>query len=180
MQEVAELNNIKDRAQIKPGDRIFMPGARKVMEVAGTQDTAKAAVQTENVQTSRAPGMFTWPVQGPVIKDFGIAGGLKHDGINIQAQSGSPVRVAAPGKVAFSSKLQGYGNTIIVEHNDRYATIYANNETNLVTSGQWVKRGQLIARVGSSGGQGPAPYLHFQIRQKNRPRNPLFYLPRQN
>lgn len=180
MQEVAELNNIKDVAQIKPGARVFIPGARKTMEVTGAPDTGRAEAQPENVQASRAPGMFAWPVQGPVIKEFGIAGGLKHDGINIQAPSGAPVRVAAPGKVAFSSRLQGYGNIIIVEHNGHYATIYANNETNLVTSGQWVKRGQLIARVGNSGGQGSTPYLHFQIRQKNRPRNPLFHLPRQN
>jgi len=179
MQEVAELNNIQDVSQIKPGAQIFIPGAKRVLDVSATPDTARADAQQELVQTSRAPGLFAWPAQGPVIKGFGIVGGLKHDGINIQAQPESLVYAAAQGKVAFSSMLQGYGNTIIVEHTGRYATIYANHDMNLVTSGQWVKRGQAIARTGHAAGRGSPVYLHFQIRQNNRPLNPLFYLPRQ-
>ena len=82
------------------------------------------------------------------------------------------------GKVIFSSLLEGYGNTIIIQHKNNYATVYANNKKNLVKKGKWVKRGQNVAEVGLSSGKSNVPYLHFQIRKWNRPRNPLFYLPK--
>jgi len=177
MQYIAEFNNIRDVSQIRPGAKIFIPGAKKNLNIIPTLETEKPEPQQTHVQTDRAPGIFAWPLRGPVIKPFGIVNGLKHGGINIQAQLGSLVCAAAPGKVVFSSMLQGYGNTLIVEHGGRYATVYANNATNLVSSGQWIKRGQPIARTGSASGQGSS-YLHFQIRHNNHPRNPLFFLPR--
>ncbi len=103
---------------------------------------------------------------------------MKHDGINIQAPAGTSVKASSSGKVVFSSYVKGYGNMIIIQHKNNYATVYANNSKNLTKKGRWVKSGQKIARVGTSAGKSRTPYLHFQTRKKNRARNPLFYLPK--
>lgn len=173
LQDVAELNNIKDTAQIKVGDRIFIPGAKKVLSVSAT-DTDKD--KTPPPRIIQSTGMFIWPVSGKVIEEYGIYGGLKHDGINIEAPAGTPVKAAHDGTVVFSAHIEGYGNTIIIQHKDKYATVYGNNQVNLVKQGQTVSKGQKIAEVGTSGKNSNQYYLHFQIRCENQPRNPLFYL----
>ena len=174
MQEVAELNNIKNTSLIRVGDKIFIPGAKQQLHVNVTPpDTSEAAPQ---IILSR--GMFIWPLKGKIITPFGINKGLKNDGIDIAASTGSKVVAAYSGKVVFASDLKGYGNTIIIQHNDKYATVYANNKSILVKKGSVVKTGQLIARAGNSSGiTTTIPHLHFQIREENLPRNPLFYLP---
>ena len=120
--------------------------------------------------------MFKWPVRGKVIKRFGIYNKTKHDGINIKAPSGTAVKASSPGKVIFSSFLEGYGNTIIIEHNNIYVTVYGNNRANLVRIGKIVKTGDKIATVGASAEKSKTPHLHFQIRKYDNPRNPAFYL----
>ena len=174
MQEVAELNNIKNTSLIRVGDKIFIPGAKQQLHVNVTPpDTGEAAPQ---IILSR--GMFIWPLKGKIITPFGINKGFKNDGIDIAASTGSKVVAAYSGKVVFASDLKGYGNTIIIQHNDKYATVYANNKSILVKRGSVVKTGQLIARAGNSSGiTTTIPHLHFQIREENQPRNPLFYLP---
>lgn len=173
LQEVAELNNIENPSHIQTGDRIFIPGAARPLAVSRPR-TAETALP---VKIYRKPGLFIWPVRGRVIQQYGIIGGIKHDGINIKARPGAPVRAAKEGRVAFCGVLQGYGNTIIIEHKDRFATVYANNKTNFVQPGQVVKKGQKIAEVGAASAAASA-YLHFQIRCDNKPRNPRFYLPK--
>jgi lipoprotein NlpD len=123
-------------------------------------------------------GVFIWPLKGKIITPFGINNGFKNDGIDIAASTGSKVVAAYSGKVVFASDLKGYGNTIIIQHNDKYATVYANNKSMLVRKGAVVKTGELIAQAGNSSGVTTTiPHLHFQIRKENQPRNPLFYLP---
>ncbi len=179
MQEVAELNNIKKTSHIKAGDKIFIPGAKKIVYVP---PTVKSTGPSKSKKTKKAivhkTGMFIWPVNGKVIKNFGVYKGVKHDGINIKSSSGVSVKASYAGKVVFSSYLEGYGNTIIIQHKNKYATVYANNARNLVQKGRWIKRGQKIATVGTSAGASNVPHLHFQIRRWNQPRNPLFYLPK--
>ena len=113
-----------------------------------------------------------------MIEEYGIYGGIKHDGIHIKAAAGTPVKAAKEGRVAFSGSVEGYGNTIIVEHTKNYVTVYANNRKNIVTKGQRVRQGQKIAEVGVSPPPKSRAYLHFQIRRDNKTRNPRFYLPR--
>ncbi len=174
MQEVAELNNIKNTSQIKPGDKIFIPGATRAAALSAKDPPDK----TPPEKIYSKPGLFIWPVRGKVIEEYGIYGGIKHDGINIKAPAGTPVNAAKEGKVAFSGVLEGYGNTIIIEHKENYATVYANNKANLVKQGQSVTKGQQIAEVGATPEPKSSTYLHFQIRCENKPRNPLFYLPK--
>jgi murein DD-endopeptidase MepM/ murein hydrolase activator NlpD len=175
LQDVAELNNIKNTSQIKPGDKIFIPGAGKALSISPAE---AAADKTPPEKIISRPGLFIWPVRGKVIEEYGMYGGMKHDGINIKAACGTPVKAAKEGMVAFSGVLDGYGNTIIIEHKENYATVYANNKTNIVNRGQTVTKGQKIAEVGESTEAKPRAYLHFQIRCDNKPRNPRFYLPK--
>jgi lipoprotein NlpD len=173
MQEVAELNNIKNPSLIRVGDKIFIPGAKQQLQVKSTPPDIGEAPEI-----ILSKGMFIWPVKGKIVKQFGMNNGFKNDGIDIAASAGSKVVAAYSGKVVFASELKGYGNTIIIQHNDKYATVYANNKSILVKKGAVVKTGQLIARAGNSSGVTTTiPHLHFQIRKQNQPRNPLFYLP---
>jgi murein DD-endopeptidase MepM/ murein hydrolase activator NlpD len=173
MQEVAELNNIKNTALIKVGDKIFIPGASQQLKVKSSQKDSEGI--TPGITMKK--GMFIWPVKGQVITQFGINNGFKNDGIDIAVSTGSSVVASYDGQVVFSSDLKGYGRTIIIQHRDKYATVYANNKTNLVKKGDAVKTGQAIATAGGTGEGGSAPHLHFQIREHNQARNPLFYLP---
>ncbi len=174
LQEVAELNNIKNPSLIRVGDKIFIPGAKKQLQVQAT--TAGNGEQVPEIKLSK--GMFIWPLRGKIIKQFGISDGFKNDGIDIAARAGADVVAANSGTVIFASALKGYGNTIIIQHDDKFATVYANNESLLVKKGVLVKTGQTIARAGNSSRVTTTiPHLHFQIREQNQPRNPLFYLP---
>jgi len=172
LQEVAELNSITDASQIKTGDRIFIPGARQTRAV----DLAARVWQKapESIQQSR--GRFIWPVQGKIVGRYGVYQGLKYDGIDIQAPLGTAVKAADAGTVAFAKAMPGYGNIIIIKHQDQYSTVYAHNQQNLAQEGSWVQRGAVIARLGNSHNPASAPTLHFQIRRYNKARNPLFYL----
>ena len=183
LQEVAEINNIKNTSQIKAGDKIFIPGAAKSLRVLPPSQVKKKPKKTypakkKEQKIKHHAGIFHWPLKGTIITGFGIVQGMKHDGINIKTPAGTTIKASAGGKVVFASTLEGYGKTIILQHKDSYATVYANNQSNLVKNGNWVKQGHPIAKVGTSSKKSKVPYLHFQIRRYNRPRNPLFYLPK--
>ena len=171
LQEVAELNNIRDANQIRVGDGIFIPGATKVRKVKIFKKESE-----KKVKIKQPRGKFSWPVKGKIVSRFGIRGGKKYDGIDILAPLGSLIKAADSGKVVFANKLSGYGNIVIIQHKDKYTTVYAYNKVNLVKEGSWVKRGGIIAKLGNSHNQSASPTLHFQIRRYNKARNPLFYL----
>lgn len=121
---------------------------------------------------------FIWPVKGKVVSRFGIQpNDMKYNGINIAAREGKPVVAAASGTVIHSSLLRYYGNTIIIKHRDSYATVYAYLKSRRVKVGDSVKKGQQIALLGKPENNSK-PYLYFEIRRKNKARNPLFFLPR--
>lgn len=120
---------------------------------------------------------FSWPVQGKVIAKFGAtADGLRNDGINIAAPEGAPVMAAADGTVAYAgNQLRGFGNLILVRHQNGLITAYAHNQSLLVEKGAKVKRGDVIARVGSTGSV-DKPQLHFEIRKGEQAVDPMKYL----
>lgn len=120
---------------------------------------------------------FIWPVKGKVVSRFGIQpNDMKYNGINIVAREGKSVVAAASGTVIHSSLLRYYGNTIIIKHRDRYATVYAYLKSRRVKVGDSVKKGQQIALLGKPENNSKS-YLYFEIRHKNKARNPLFFLP---
>jgi murein DD-endopeptidase MepM/ murein hydrolase activator NlpD len=125
----------------------------------------------------RSGRSFLWPVQGDVSSKFGpMPGGTQNDGINIKAPEGTPVLAADAGTVAYTgNELRGYGNLILIKHADGWMTAYAHNSKLLVTRGQKVQRGQVIARVGATGAVAE-PQLHFEVRRGSRALDPMDYL----
>lgn len=118
---------------------------------------------------------WRWPVRGKIIHKFSAKHGKK--GIGISGKKGQRIVAAAAGRVVYSgSGLRGYGNLIIIKHNDTYLSAYANNKKIRVKEQQKVKSGQHIADMGSNGAN--KPMLHFEIRKNGKPVNPVRYLPR--
>lgn len=176
MQEIAELNNIKDPTEIKAGRRIFIPGVRRVRKV----EPYGPAAEPEGKYDSKVvyeKDRFSWPVRGDIISEYGMRDGAHHDGIDIKAPEGTPVKAAGSGRVVFvDNGMRGYGNIVILKHKDDFFTVYAHNKANLVKDGDDVARGDVIAEVGASG-NATVEHLHFEVRQGKKVRNPLFFLP---
>jgi lipoprotein NlpD len=121
---------------------------------------------------------WTWPSGGKVLTQFVEGGGGKESnkGIDISGRAGEPVQAAAAGKVVYAgSGLRGYGNLVIIRHNAAFLSAYAHNSKILVKEGQAVTRGQKVAEVGNS--DADQPKLHFEVRYKGKPVDPLKYLP---
>lgn len=121
----------------------------------------------------RSGRRFAWPVNGPVISNYGIKGhGYRNDGINIEAPRGTPIRAAENGVVVYAgNEVAGFGNLVLMRHAGGFVTAYAHADRLLVRRGQVVKRGQEIATVGSTGSV-TSPQLHFEIREGVRPEDP--------
>ncbi len=116
------------------------------------------------------------PANGTVTSEFGIRNGRPHKGIDIAGSVGDPIYAALNGKVAYVGTQRGYGNVVILEHDNYIMTVYAHNETNLVRLGETVKRGQPIATLGKTGTT-TGPHLHFEYRIKGKAINPREVLP---
>jgi lipoprotein NlpD len=118
---------------------------------------------------------WRWPSSGVVVSGFSPAKGKK--GLDIRGKLGQQIIAAADGNVVYSgSGLIGYGNLVIIKHNDTYLSAYGHNRRLLVKEGESVKQGEKIAEMGDSGKEGVI--LHFEIRRDGKPVNPLGYLPK--
>lgn len=118
---------------------------------------------------------WRWPHVGTVLASYSTSGKV-NKGLDIAGNPGDPVRAAAGGQVVYAGNgLLGYGNLIIVNHNEHYLSAYAHNRKILVQEGEDVKPGQVIAELGSSGAD--RPKLHFEIRKNGNPVDPMGYLP---
>ena len=141
--------------------------------------SAKKPGRSSAVVTNSQP-RFVWPVQGGAVKThFGtVIDGAPTHGIEIGAARGTPVVAAADGKVILSSsEFKGYGNMVVLRHDNNFFTIYSYNQRNFVKKGQQITQGQKIAEVGQSG-RATESALHFQIRIGAKAVDPLMYLPR--
>ena len=137
---------------------------------AGGQQVAEGA------PIAGAPGM-RWPVRGKIISGFGPkANGLKNEGINIAVPEGTSIRAAADGVVAYSgNELKGYGNLVLIRHEDGYVTAYAHASELFVKRGDTVKRGDVIAKAGQTGSVS-SPQLHFEVRKGAVALDPMKFL----
>jgi murein DD-endopeptidase MepM/ murein hydrolase activator NlpD len=174
VEAIGRANGIGDATQLAVGQRLRVPtGIRRAARAGGS---AKTWTSRDARARSASPGQFSWPVKGRLTSRFGRRGGAHHDGLDISAPRGTPVRAAAAGRVIHAdASLAGYGKMIIVKHSDRYSTVYAHNRRMLVRVGQFVDKGQVIAEVGKTG-RASAPHLHFEIRYDGRARDPLGFL----
>ncbi len=116
---------------------------------------------------------WIWPTSGPVLAGFDE---VKNKGLDIGGAAGDPVLAAADGRVVYvGAGLRGYGNLIILKHNNTYLTAYAHNQTLLIKEDQTVRKGQKIAEMGSS--DADRVKLHFEVRRQGKPVDPSKYLP---
>jgi murein DD-endopeptidase MepM/ murein hydrolase activator NlpD len=162
-------NGIRDARDLQVGQVLAIPGY-----------TSYGAIDNYGTDYSseRPSRIFAWPVDhGEISSGFGIRNGTMHDGVDLAAPIGTPVHAAESGTVIYAGRLRGYGNVIIVRHDDHYVTVYGHNSSNLVREGDTVARGQVIASIGDSG-RTTGANLHFEVRRDNTARNPLAYLPR--
>lgn len=164
-------NGLSNPRELRVGQVLTIPGAYRAASIG----TASRGVHPYTGE--RESRQFQWPVaQGVVSSGFGIRNGAMHSGVDISAPSGTPVLAADSGVVIFSGTLHGYGNTVIIRHDDSYATVYAHNERNLVREGARVASGQQIGEIGRSG-RTTGANLHFEVRRDNVARDPLAFLP---
>jgi len=141
---------------------------------ASTSNTPNAAPSASPPVNVSDDGMaFAWPHPGPVLAGFDEA---KNKGLDFAGKAGDPVLAAGDGKVVYAgSGLRGYGNLVILKHNNTYLTAYAHNQTLLVKEDQSVTKGQRIADMGSS--DSDRVKLHFEIRKQGKPVDPAKLLP---
>ena len=205
VEQIAVLNGIDNPDRIEVGVRLFIPGARATRLVRKNVSASppkrrprwaapprrkahakpirkpsrkpKSPARTHRKSYGKRP-RFSWPLRGRVIRRFGTRGGKKADGILIAARERARVRAAASGRVIYSDFGPGnLGRLIILRHHGgEYHSIYANVAENLVRKGQSVSRGAPIALTGRTP-RFKTARLHFEIRHRTRPRNPLSYLP---
>lgn len=177
---LAAANNIGSSYAIRAGQRL-------TLVVSGSGVTAspppRRAPSATSAALPAAPGStpevaidaWHWPARGPIIQRFG-AGTVAHKGIDIRGDMGEPVLAANRGTVVYAGNgLVGYGNLLIIKHNDRYLSAYGHNRRVLVTEGQRIKVGQPIAEIGDSGTD--TAKLHFELRLDGRPVDPIRLLP---
>ncbi len=199
--DIARWNNLEQPNQIEVGQvlRVLPPVAvasvAAVTESSGvvTRPIGSGSIAAGQVQPGQAssaaarPGTpaadpaaasesglsWIWPVPGPVLAGFDE---VKNKGLDLGGAAGEPVLAAAEGRVVYvGAGLRGYGNLIILKHNNTYLTAYAHNKTLLVKEDQAVRKGQKIAEMGNS--DADRVKLHFEVRRQGKPVDPLKYLP---
>jgi murein DD-endopeptidase MepM/ murein hydrolase activator NlpD len=140
---------------------------------------ATASSFTPPVPAVSAQAGFIWPVEGRIISSFGGSeGGIHNDGIDIAAARGAPVRAARGGTVVYAGRhLRGYGNLVLVRHEDGWVTAYAHMQKILVSKGAQIAQGDAIGTVGSTGSV-ESEQLHFEIRRGTEALDPMKYLNR--
>lgn len=167
------LNGSKQVAALDEGRMTDAPAATEVKS---------AATKTASAATASAPAAMSrlrWPAKGKILSGFGQrSDGTHNDGVNVAVPQGTEVHAAEDGEVAYAgSELKGYGNLVLVRHDNGWVTAYAHNDTLMVKRGDKVRRGDVIAKAGSTG-QVDQPQVHFELRQGSKPVDPLPYLER--
>ncbi|MGB3272041.1 MAG: peptidoglycan DD-metalloendopeptidase family protein [Xanthobacteraceae bacterium] len=148
--------------------------------LASATTTPKEADVTSPVKSASAAGAlptFRWPVRGRVIAGYGAkTNGKQNDGINVAVPEGTPVKAAEDGVVAYAgSELKGYGNLVLIRHDNGYVTAYAHASELAVKRGDRITRGQVIGKAGQTGDVA-SPQLHFEIRKGSSPVDPMQFL----
>ena len=174
---LAQANGLRAPYSLSVGQRLRVPGGATARSAAASKPPATVQTVAFKAPAPAAPTLFDWPVKGAVIGRFGEGDlGRRNDGINIAAPVGTPVRAAAGGEVVYrGSELDGYGNLLLIKHDDGFVTAYAHNDVMLVRKGQRVRKGQVIAKVGDTGAVSE-PQLHFEIRQNLKSVDPIALL----
>ena len=183
--DMARWNGLQPPYTIYPGQRLLLgqaAGGKSGTATAPTRTVVapKPATPAATPAPSSTPASsgfaWRWPAQGVVLATY-QPGNNTRQGIDIGGSSGQPVTAAADGVVVYSGAgLVGYGELIIIKHNEQWLSAYGHNRKRLVSEGQSVKAGQQIAEMGRTGTD--RDKLHFEIRYNGKPVDPLLYLPK--
>ena len=159
--DIANANKLPDKQKIYVGQLLFVPERQQAVQAASTKESS-----------------FIWPVRGRILSFYGsYKDGVKNKGIDIKARHGEAIVASRNGKVSFiDESMKGFGKTLIIDHGDKYSTVYAHNSQLLVNMGQYVKQGTVIAKAGQTG-RAPSSRLHFDLRKIHKPQNPFYFLP---
>ena len=161
-----EVNKITKPERLQIGTRIVIPLGN---EQQGQTGSVKLAARQRQ-------STFSWPVNGIITSRFGARGREFHHGLDIAAPKGTSIKAIEAGKVIFAGyKSWVYGKAVIIDHGGGIKAMYAHNSKNLVKAGDWVKAGQTIAEVGSTG-RSTGPHVHLEIHVDDEPVNPILYL----
>lgn len=164
---------------------------RAAAAAAARAAAAKPPAGTERPRAGKVPPRVTasappprvgglgWPVSGNLLSRYGgrLPDGRASSGVLIGAPAGTPVTAVADGTVVFSDWMTGYGMILIIDHGNGYMSLYAHNDALLRDAGARIKRGEAVAKVGNSGGQG-VPALYFELRRNGQPVDPSSWLQR--
>lgn len=176
-------NKLREESEIKVGQELFLPGG----SIASTAETVPARQKRQGLsrmvksKPKVSSERFGWPVFGRISSSFGWRRSpfgkrrVFHAGIDIRAPKGRNIVAAQGGRVVHSGWMGGYGYTIVLSHPSGVSTLYGHCSALLVSKGANVKKGQLIARVGSTG-RSTGNHLHFEVRQGGSPVNPMRFL----
>jgi lipoprotein NlpD len=170
---IARENGLDDPTRLDAGRVLFIPGAAREPPPAAAAGAAPVEPPAQASPAGHA--RLLWPVRGVIYSPFGPRGSEHHDGLDLAAPEGTPVLAAADGTAVFVGEQRGYGRIILLAHDGDLVTVYAHNRENLVAKGDRVVRGQQIATVGRTG-NASGPHLHFEVRVRAKPRDPLALL----
>ena len=186
VRDLARLNNISPPYTIEVGQKLKLNSGSGTTAKAGASGKKSSTKRTAVTPSSAVPQSswppvgqrcWRWPTSGKVVLPYSTSDG-GNKGIDIAGKRGQPVYAAGAGKVVYvGNQLRGYGNLIMIKHNEDYISAYAHNDKLMVNNGQSVKIGQQIATMGSS--DADSVRLHFQIRYRATAIDPLRYLPPQ-
>ncbi len=166
---VSDIKSFNENKTFHPGDWVFVPLKRGFL--GGEVNRGYAGSYYTGT------GKFIWPVPSSkrISSEFGRRWGRNHKGIDIVANNGSHILASASGIVIYSGRgLRGFGNMIVIRHEDEFYSIYAHNKKNFVRKNEKVSQGQVIGQVGNTG-RSTGTHLHFEIRRGDKALNPLAF-----
>lgn len=167
-----DVKKVNNNCNIRRSNQyLFMPYSKEYLEKLKKQGITRVSIEAE-------PDQFIWPIDevNRITSVLGIRWGKFHPGLDIPACRGVPIRASMEGRVNYSAYKKAYGKLIEIEHRNGYLTRYSHNSVNLVRKGDFVKKGQIIGYVGSTG-RSTGPHVHFEIRSNYIPLDPLDFLP---
>ena len=185
VKRIVRANRIEDVRRVPAGTRLWVPGGTPPVGTgSGTPGAIRSIWRESGPERDRARAdahadgklAFRWPVEGRLTSRYGRRWGRRHEGLDLAARPGTPVRAAEAGRVIYSARLGSYGNVVVVRHSEQYSTVYAHNRVLAARKGQWVEKGAKIAEVGSTG-RSTGAHLHFEVRRGRKPQDPMLYLP---
>lgn len=180
--EIARANGLDPKAKVRTGQKLVLPTLSKPAAAAAVRETEEEArAQAARALAKEAPVKFAWPLGGEVRRGFTPRDLPRaHDGIDIPAPAGTAVRAAAPGRVVYAGlEPRSYGQVVILDHGKGWFSAYGKLAKVTVNKGERARAGERVGLVGNTGST-PQTELHFEVRRKTVPLDPLLVLPDQD